>query len=116
MAYLEEHDLETVLTGIRSGEDDSLASQKSINVKELRRQLGMIRKQGYAFSSSERIKGVSSVAAPIFDRDNVVIGAISVGGPEPTFTKGKAISQGPLVKETAKQISLLLGFRIQERS
>ncbi|ULT58948.1 IclR family transcriptional regulator [Neobacillus drentensis] len=42
-------------------------------------QLESIRKQGYGESHEERTKGTSSVAAPIFNHSNEIIGAVSIG-------------------------------------
>ncbi|MBT2654715.1 IclR family transcriptional regulator [Bacillus sp. ISL-18] len=41
--------------------------------------LESIRKQGYGESHEERTKGTSSVAAPIFNHSNELIGAVSIG-------------------------------------
>ncbi len=48
---------------------------------ELKRRLGQIRKDGYAWTVEEFIDGVSSVAAPIRDGTGHVIGALHVHGP-----------------------------------
>lgn len=47
----------------------------------LRRQLDRIRERGYAVSFEERIEGVGSVAAPVFDRDGGIAAVMSVCGP-----------------------------------
>lgn len=44
-------------------------------------ELSLIRDRGVAFDESELIVGIQCVAAPIFDQDEEVIGAISVSGP-----------------------------------
>ena len=76
-----------------------------------RKESDRIRKQGYAASSGERLPGINIVAASIFDGNKEVVGAISIGGPEPKFTKRMAIGYGPLVRETAQKISWRLRYR-----
>jgi DNA-binding IclR family transcriptional regulator len=50
------------------------------NYESLLSQLNTIRKQGYAYSSQERVIGMRSIGAAITDRDGLPVGAIVVGG------------------------------------
>jgi len=45
------------------------------------RTLAEVRRRGWAQSAAEREPGVASVSAPVRDRDNVVIAAVSISGP-----------------------------------
>jgi len=47
----------------------------------LREQLEEIRERKIAFDDEERLNGLRSVAAPVFDATGQVIGSISVAGP-----------------------------------
>lgn len=55
--------------------------------KDLREELEEIKNIGYAFDNEERELGVECIAAPIFDFDDEVIGAISVSGPTTRFNQ-----------------------------
>lgn len=48
---------------------------------ELRRELAMIREQGYGFDREESEYGLFCIAAPIRDANDTVIAAISISGP-----------------------------------
>ena len=47
---------------------------------ELRAELEVIRKRGYATDDEERLEGIRCVAAPIRTADDAVVGAVSVSG------------------------------------
>jgi IclR family KDG regulon transcriptional repressor len=89
---------------------DRLTSRTIINIDELRKELILIRKRGYAISHGERVEGASSVSAPIFNFRNQVIGAISISGPTSRFSeKRMAEFFEPLVKAT-NQLSRAMGY------
>ena len=48
---------------------------------ELRRELAMIREQGYGFDREESEYGLFCIAAPIRDANDLVVAAISISGP-----------------------------------
>lgn len=48
---------------------------------ELRRELEMVREQGYALNREENIEGLRAVGVPVFDPDGDVFGALSISGP-----------------------------------
>ena len=52
----------------------------------LKAELVKIRSNGYAFSQSERSIDAAAIAAPVFDHENRLVGAISLGGPVTRFT------------------------------
>ena len=109
LAYLEAHEIEAVIQGLEHEGSRFFASGKPIGAGKLRHELIEVRKQGYAWSSSERLAGTNAVAAPIFDRYHRVVGAISLGGPESRFGRDTARKYGPMVRETADNISFQLG-------
>ena len=51
------------------------------NRSDLHAELAKIREQGYAFDDEEVQPGLRCVAAPVFDFDGDVLGAISIAGP-----------------------------------
>jgi DNA-binding IclR family transcriptional regulator len=108
MAYLDDSDIEMLVNQMREAPIGSFASGRPIRITKLRKELCEIKRKGFAMSSEERIAGLNSVAAPIFDRNRTVIGSISVGGPIARFSSKKAQSCAPLVLDTANSISAKL--------
>ncbi|KUO48741.1 MAG: IclR family transcriptional regulator [Desulfitibacter sp. BRH_c19] len=81
------------------------------DLNRLMEDLEVIKLQGYAIDNEELISGVSCVAAPIYDNNGKVIGAISVSGPSGKI-KGEKYSE--IVEEitgTAMTISRELGYK-----
>ncbi|MCT9098416.1 IclR family transcriptional regulator [Haloarchaeobius sp. HME9146] len=48
---------------------------------ELFAELEQIREQGYATNEEEEIKGLQAIGAPVLDKDDTVLGSVSVSGP-----------------------------------
>ena len=71
--------------------------------------LDAVRERGYAVDDEETLKGVCSIAAPILDHRSVAIAAISLSGPRAHIDPANAEILDA-VRETALQISRLLGF------
>lgn len=51
------------------------------NVDDLWEEVEAIRDRGYAFNLQESVEGLHAIGAPITDKDDVAIGAISISGP-----------------------------------
>jgi IclR family transcriptional regulator, acetate operon repressor len=109
LAYLEESEINIVIDKLRDSRMKVLASGQVLVVEELRKSLEEIREKGFAVSIGKRIPGAVAVAAPIFDFNSQVIGAVSIGGPSSRFTLEVAIQTGPSVSGAAKNISMRLG-------
>lgn len=77
---------------------------------QLRKELKMIRKQGYATSSEEITEGTRSVAAPIRDWKGKVVSALTVVGPIQRMQDYKIPTIIRVVKEAAKEASERLGY------
>ncbi|MGA2820548.1 MAG: IclR family transcriptional regulator [Anaerolineales bacterium] len=75
----------------------------------LRRELELVKAQGFAVDDEENEVGVSCVGAPIFDYTQRVIGAVSVSGPTNRMTRERAAQLGPVVKTAAAHISRRVG-------
>lgn len=90
---------------------NTIASWDGLSVE-----LARIREVGYAIDDEENEDGVRCVGAPIFDFNQKVIGAISISGPATRMTMERLEELGPLVHETASQISLRMGdARLKEK-
>ena len=76
----------------------------------LRASLEEIQRTGVCVSLDEMVRGASGVAAPIFDRHGRVAGACTIGGPTDRV-RPRLRQLAAEVKETARSISALLGYR-----
>jgi DNA-binding IclR family transcriptional regulator len=73
--------------------------------------LKKIRERGYAMSVGEREKGVSAIAAPLYDATGKVVAALAIAAPEIRFTPEIMLRTAPLVVRAAEQISAALGYK-----
>ena len=71
---------------------------------ELRRELAMIREQGYGVDREESEYGLFCIAAPIRDANETVIAAISISGPAERM-KRNLDSNITILRQTAEKIS-----------
>ncbi len=76
----------------------------------LRRELGGVRRRGYAITVDELEIGLSGVASPVFDGQGEVIAALGLSGPTPRLESTLA-AHGRLVKKHAEQLTALLARR-----
>lgn len=75
------------------------------DLETLRAELATVRGDGYALSFAERIAGIHTVAAAIFDQDSSVVGCISVTGPWSRMPEHRLRTLGPRVRDAAHRIS-----------
>lgn len=78
---------------------------------QLRKELSLIRKRGYAISTQEAYVGARGVAAPISDSTRQVIASLGVSGPLHRFTPSKIAKIIPEVLRHAEKVSAELGPR-----
>ena len=88
---------------------DSYTNNTITSPNELRRQLEIIRNQGYAVDYEEYELGICAIAAPICNSRGAVIAAI--GGPSPTsrMTPERISEIAVAYKEAARAISYRMG-------
>jgi len=77
----------------------------------LERELGDVRKRGFATDIEENELGAHCAAAPIRDRGGDVIGAISISGLASRFPKSQLKDVASLIITEAEKLSGLLGGR-----
>lgn len=77
---------------------------------DLRRQLGIIRTNGYAFSLEELEVGLNAVAAPIRSFEGDVVAALSASGPAYRLTPDSLTRVAKQTVSAAAQISERLGY------
>ena len=82
-----------------------------INIKELKKQLKQIRRDGIAFEDEEHELGIKTISAPVRDWENNVAAAISVVGPSVRMTREKMLEIAPIVKNYASKISSAMGHK-----
>ncbi len=86
--------------------DYTPATVTSITTPEaLRRELASIRLQGWAFDNSEGEAEIRCVAAPVFDHEHNLLGAISVVGSFNKFTSEVIPAIVEKVKKSAREIT-----------
>ena len=79
----------------------------------LRASLDDVRRHGVCVSVDELVRGATGIAAPIFDRQERVVGACAVGAPTDRV-RPQLRQLAADVKSTARAISALLGHRTHE--
>ncbi len=79
--------------------------------KRLREELKQIRANGYATSFGERDSSAGSVAAPIFGRDDRLLGVISISGPAERF-RSEADSAAQSLLAATRSVSMRMGHRL----
>jgi IclR family KDG regulon transcriptional repressor len=76
----------------------------------LGRELKRVREQGYAVDDEETEPGGRCVAAPVFDREGSLMGAVSVIGPTNRVNPDTIPALSALLVKTAGEISRALGY------
>lgn len=107
LAHLPEEEIERIIMTKNLGS----SIKGPIQVEELREELKLIRKRGYARSHSERNIGSASVSAPIFNHERICIGGLSISGPESRFIGEQLDIITEHTIETARKVSERLGWR-----
>eukprot|EP00767_Chilomastix_cuspidata_P008291 gnl/Chilomastix_cuspidata/9459.p1 GENE.gnl/Chilomastix_cuspidata/9459~~gnl/Chilomastix_cuspidata/9459.p1 ORF type:complete len:237 (+),score=5.54 gnl/Chilomastix_cuspidata/9459:84-794(+) len=80
------------------------------NPNILKKELLEIRSLGYCYIENEFIEGIVSIAAPIYDYNKKVIAAVSLVGPIQRINSSKSKYFINKVLETAKKISIEMGY------
>jgi IclR family pca regulon transcriptional regulator len=109
LAFLNEEEFKSVLS--RLLKDATIKGHIGEKGKNLTKILERVRQKGYAVNDEELIKGLRSIAAPIFNAQSEVEGAINI----PVFTQMVNRSDlierfVPLLLDTAEKISCARGF------
>lgn len=86
-------------------------SRTITNADVLRLHLEQTRQQGYAIDDEEYNYDVRCVAAPVYNHDNKVVGAIGISGPAGRMNLERMPETAALVCEVARALSNRLSFR-----
>jgi DNA-binding IclR family transcriptional regulator len=87
-----------------------LTEQTVVELDRLHTQFEQIRQQGFAVATGELEPGFTAIAAPIYDRERVVVAAISAGGSSLRLIPERQPEIAGLVQLAARQISRQLGY------
>jgi DNA-binding IclR family transcriptional regulator len=80
-------------------------------------ELENVLRKGYAVDDQEHDAGVMEIAAPVFDSQGIVIGALSILGPEMRLAGIRLESEFlPLLCQSALRLSISLGYQRPETS
>ena len=75
----------------------------------LEEEFTVIRERGYALSQGELFSEVAGMAAPVFNHDGSVAGALTIAGPIQRFTKDRQEEMVDSLLDCARRLSQLLG-------
>lgn len=108
LAYLPKREAEELL---KSSDFIEYTPETCTDIEEIKLEMKEIKGQGYAVVRDELAWGKASLAAPIFNRNREVIGAISVSlSVEQLEAEGREFELARVVKYTAGKISGQLGY------
>jgi IclR family KDG regulon transcriptional repressor len=91
----------------------ALAARTARTITDQRRlaaELARVRRQGFAVSIGERAADACAVAAPVFGRENELVGALAVSGPITRFTAETRGRHAKLLMAAARRVSAQLGW------
>ncbi len=86
------------------------------DLQALQQNLAHIREVGWAMSEGERAADVAAIAAPIFDVNKQVVGAMVLAAPLVRLGAKERAEYVPLVCEAARRVSLDMGYVTQEKT
>ena len=81
------------------------------DLEQLRDEIGLIMKRGFALDDEEFEDGLRCIAAPVFDHTGTAIAAISVSGPINRISDEIVGEWSKEVMNVAREISSALGHR-----
>ena len=105
MAWLEEAELKDLLGRLPSYTGLTITSKAA-----LRKQLEVVRDQGYAVAVDELEEGLTAVAAPIRNAHGDVVASMSVSGPTFRLSEKRVEDVVALLVEAASEVSHRLGW------
>lgn len=104
-----------IVAFIKKEEREKILSQKDLyfhgssskySARRLQGEIIKCRETGYAIDMGDLVPGMNVIASPVFDAQNRIIGSIFIMG---VFPESSVEIYGPIVAESAKQFSAMLG-------
>ncbi len=88
----------------------------TVDPTRLLAELKVVREQGYAVSEGENVPGAHAIAAPVFNYENHLVGALGIAGPVIRLTESQIESRIQLVIESSRMLSMRYGHVSQTAS
>ena len=107
LAYLPEARLEAILSRLTFA---AITPQTRTSREALLEELAKTRRLGYATDQQEITPGVHCVAAPIFNREGVAVGTLSLSAPADQLPAKDFRKRGMQTREAADRVSAKLGW------
>lgn len=75
---------------------------------EFHAELEVARQRGFTLDNQEFAEGVFCIAVPVFGRNRLAVGAVSISGPVVRFSRERALQIAPYLKQIGEKITQLL--------
>lgn len=111
LAHLSEPEIEEVIARAEPSPLDG----RALDVKELRKSLAKVRREGYLCTYAQRSRDSWGIAAPFFGADGQVVGSINITVPSFRFDAKSQDKLAGLVRQGAAQMTMQLGGAAQGR-
>ncbi|GHV36307.1 IclR family transcriptional regulator [Synergistales bacterium] len=103
LAWMTYDFVQSVLSGLKPFTENTIT-----DIAEIQKLIERTRLDHFAVSYSEREKGVTAVAVPIFDAPDSVCASMSITGPDMRFTKEVIGEMIAALKKTSEELSGIL--------
>jgi DNA-binding IclR family transcriptional regulator len=114
LAFMDQHKQMELLSRY---EMKRLTARTIIDADALYNELHKVAQQGYAIDNQEHDAGVMEIAVPVFDSNSVIIGALSIVGPEMRLAGTRLENELlPLLCQSASRLSGVLGYSQPEKA
>lgn len=111
-AQIAHFELEDLIRQLRSRRLARYTPRTIIDPIELQQELQGIMSRGYAVEDEELDMGVRSIAAPLFDYNRQIVGALSIAGPTSRLTDTLIETDlAPRLMRAARELSSRLGYQ-----
>lgn len=90
-----------------------ITGRSAVKPANLRKELALIKQQGYAISAGETVPGARALAAPIFS-SNGIIGSINIAGPEQRWSESRVLEAVPDLLTVTRSLSRQFGSPVTE--
>lgn len=107
LAFMEPQKLMNLLA---NSDTKGFTASTVTDIDLLQNDLNKVARQGYAIDDQEHEAGVIEIAAPVFEGNGDVIGALSILGPKMRITDQLESELLPLLCKSAAHLSATLGF------
>lgn len=110
LAFLDDAEQAAIIAGL----PDPIPAARPITKEQLRKDLQVTRRRGYAISHGERYAGAVGVAAPVREAGGRIIGGLVASWPDNRTDPAKEERAGKLIMEAAATLSHDLGYRPED--